>query len=762
MVNQGTPNPMDTYQIYEDIGSGGGGTVYKAFHKRLQKQVVIKKIHEYISDEEQQRTEVDILKNLHHPYLPQVFDYFIEGGIGYTVMDYIEGESLAVKLEKGCKFKEAQILKYAKQLCEALDYLHSRPIPVIHGDIKPDNIMITPEDNICLIDFNISGVAKNGQAITYGYSMGYGAPEQYKEYCRLVGLKQEQSVMQDEKTEVLNAEDDEKTEILGKAEDADKTEVLVKAEDADKTEVLVKAEDADKTEVLNQAEQNAQAGTEILFPGQEAPAPVQKEKKVIQGIAIDKRSDVYSVGATLFHLCSGSRIDKSNQAVLKSNTSDGLVYILNKALQENPEKRYRDAGEMLKGIQSIHKQDKRYKRMIFRQSMVKILLVAMAAVGILLVYFGRGKLTEELEATYMTCITEMEAARIEGNEENLNTEYTKAVELFPERAEAYYQKALSLYGNKSYEEVIEYIENEVLQVNGVYDSNLIGDIYYILGNSYFELEYYAEAENALATAIKYNNTNASFYVDHGIALARLGRTADADSALKQAESLGVESDSLYLLQGEIDVAVGDYENAEKNFISCIGATQDEYIKFRAYTMRSRLYDYYEATVETMDAKISLINEALQELPMEYHVLLLEEHVQACIDASTLSGDIAYDEKAIQSLCKIADMGWGSYTTYNNLAILYQKIGDYENVKVILGEMDQKFPGDYNTAKRYAFLEIELQSQKQEKDRNYNQFMEYYTQALELYEELDASNKTDAEMQLLEQAHQQLKDGHWLD
>ena len=75
----------------------------------------------------------------------------------------------------------------------------------------------------------------------------------------------------------------------------------------------------------------------------------------------------------------------------------------------------------------------------------------------------------------------------------------------------------------------------------------------------------------------------------------------------------------------------------------------------------RLYDYYEATVETMDAKISLINEALQELPMEYHVLLLEEHVQACIDASTLSGDTAYDEKAIQSLCKIVDMGWGSYT-----------------------------------------------------------------------------------------------------
>ena len=178
-------NPLEEYEIYEKIGSGGGGTVYRAYHKNLQKEVIIKKTHSYISNTEMQRVEVDILKNLHHQYLPQVFNFFVIDGIAYTVMDFVKGGSLKARIESGVHYSEKQILKYAEQLCEVLAYLHSQPIPIIHGDINPSNIMLTPEDNICLIDFNISGSLENGKAVTYGCTRNYCAPEQYQMYLQL-------------------------------------------------------------------------------------------------------------------------------------------------------------------------------------------------------------------------------------------------------------------------------------------------------------------------------------------------------------------------------------------------------------------------------------------------------------------------------------------------------------------------------------------------------------------------------------------------
>ena len=754
---------LDAYQIYDSIGAGGGGTIFLAFHKRLQKQVVIKKIHEKISDKVDQRTEVDILKNLHHPYLPQVFDYFVVDGVGYTVMDFIQGESLGQKLKQGMRFKEARILKYSRQLCEAVDYLHSQAVPIIHGDIKPDNIMITPEDNICLIDFNISGVFKDGKAVTNGFSKGYSAPEQYEEYQRWLTLvrggqagaahdgKKNVPIKytDDDKTEVLDAyEDDDKTEVLDTYADDDKTEVLEAYTDDDKTEVLEAYADDDKTEVL-QTESSVHSG-----------ANTNAAKPKLE-ITIDKRSDVYSIGATMFHLCCGARIDKCDKAVLKAGTSEGLVYILNQALQNDPSKRYKNAGEMLQALQSIHKQDKRYRRMIAVQNAVRILLVLLAIGGVFMINIGRMVLKEEQESCYAAYITDMDAARVENNADAFQTQYEEALALFPERLDAYYQKTLYLYEQKKYEEAITYIENDVLSVAGAYETKEIADVYYILGNSYFELGYYTEAENALATAIKYNGENAAFYVDRAISLARLGKTSEADASLQSAEALGIEDDMLYLVQGEIDLALDHKENAITNFKACIAATDDDYVKLRSYIMLSNAYQKGESTQTNVDENLAFLDTALQELPMDYHLLLLEEQVKICIAASAAYEDVKYEDKAIEVLNKVVNMGWGTFTTYNNLVILYQKKGDLENALSCLQKMSADYPDNYNVAKRFAFLEIEIQGEKEETDRDYSTFLSYYEQAKTLYEEQAVENKTDAEMQLLDNAYQQLIDGNWI-
>ena len=145
-----------TYQIIEKIGAGGGGNVYLAEHLRLHKKVVLKADKRKLSTPpELLRREVDVLKNLHHPHIPQVYDFFVENGTVYTVMDYIQGESLDRPLKRGEVFSQPQVISWAFQLLDALIYLHSPihgepPKGFIHSDIKPANLMRQQDGSICL------------------------------------------------------------------------------------------------------------------------------------------------------------------------------------------------------------------------------------------------------------------------------------------------------------------------------------------------------------------------------------------------------------------------------------------------------------------------------------------------------------------------------------------------------------------------------------------------------------------------------------
>ncbi len=167
------------YQVIQEIGKGGTGVVYLGWHLRLCKQIVIKRIKENYNGRINVRKEADILKRLHHTYLPQVYDFLEVGGGIYTVMDYIPGSDLQHYLDSGYTFPQQTLLLWMKQLCEVLDYLHTQDPPILHSDIKPGNIMITPQGNVCLIDFNISlDGSENGKL--QGLSPHYAAPEQYQ------------------------------------------------------------------------------------------------------------------------------------------------------------------------------------------------------------------------------------------------------------------------------------------------------------------------------------------------------------------------------------------------------------------------------------------------------------------------------------------------------------------------------------------------------------------------------------------------------
>lgn len=166
-----------TYQVMKQIGRGGTGLVFLAYHRNLRKYVVVKRVQSGLANIESLRAETDILKNLHDSHIPQVYDFVVRDGEVFTVMDFIEGTSFDQLPAGTGRLSEAFLVNLLLQMGKTLSYLHRNKPAVIHSDIKPDNLILKPDGEICLIDFNISVSAAAPSSLS-GYTMHFASPEQ--------------------------------------------------------------------------------------------------------------------------------------------------------------------------------------------------------------------------------------------------------------------------------------------------------------------------------------------------------------------------------------------------------------------------------------------------------------------------------------------------------------------------------------------------------------------------------------------------------
>ena len=173
------------YRVVDILGQGGMGSVYRAIDENLGVSVALKE-NLFTTDEyaRQFRLEAVILANLRHPNLPRVSDHFVMGDMGqYLVMDFIEGEDLRYRMERLGMLTEEDATHIGASICDALAYLHTRKPPILHRDIKPGNVKISPDGHIYLVDFGLAKVYQSAsQATTTGaraMTPGYSPPEQY-------------------------------------------------------------------------------------------------------------------------------------------------------------------------------------------------------------------------------------------------------------------------------------------------------------------------------------------------------------------------------------------------------------------------------------------------------------------------------------------------------------------------------------------------------------------------------------------------------
>ena len=175
------------YRIDRQIGQGGMGAVYIATDERFGSVVAIKET--LLMDDSYRKAierEARLLNSLKHTALPRVSDHFLEENGQFLVMEYVPGEDLGVMMEGGSgPFPVADVLVWADQLLEALDFLHNQAIPVIHRDIKPQNLKLNARGQIMLLDFGLAkgnptdaGGHHTAAKSIFGYSKNYASLEQ--------------------------------------------------------------------------------------------------------------------------------------------------------------------------------------------------------------------------------------------------------------------------------------------------------------------------------------------------------------------------------------------------------------------------------------------------------------------------------------------------------------------------------------------------------------------------------------------------------
>lgn len=179
------------YKVLNKIGQGGMSVVYLALNERANKTWAIKEIRkdgvqDFATVKQGLIVETNILKSLSHKYLPSIVDVIDDKDTFLIVMDYIQGKSLNDVLREsmeneGLPIFVEDVISWGKQLCDVFYYLHTRPQPIIYRDMKPANVMLKPDGEICVVDFGTARVFKTGNTedTTCLGTPGYAAPEQY-------------------------------------------------------------------------------------------------------------------------------------------------------------------------------------------------------------------------------------------------------------------------------------------------------------------------------------------------------------------------------------------------------------------------------------------------------------------------------------------------------------------------------------------------------------------------------------------------------
>lgn len=709
----------DAAQWAADLGSGysriyplkegGMGTLYCAHKDSLDVDVVIKRVKQKFKGRLDERAEANILKTLKHKYLPRIYDV-IESPDGYiyTIMDMIPGENMQQYIEAHGPAGQKLAYRWACQLCEVVAYLHAQVPPILHCDIKPSNIMITPSGDICVIDFNTSLVFSKGM-LAIGATPGYAAPEQYTrpETIMLSGTAPTSPI-------------EETMPLRGYKEGV----------------------------AYRNAVPSVKTGSHSVTAAQATGAGGYG--------TISKRTDVYGIGATLYYAVTGQKPNHSLKDVrpiasYKLKLSRSFLQIIDRAMKKRQEERFRDAQEMLRALQDIHTIDGRYQRVVRSLKMLALASAALAVSGAVLIVLGVQRIGVERYAAYDALVRKGRTAGEEMRFDEAQQSLDQAILIYDDQLEAYVEQAVLLYRQGKYQECIDAVETIRSRPLKYYSEQSVANLYNIAAKANYELGNYETAATMYQKALEYAPSVSSYYQGAATAMIQLGDFSGAEEILarmKQAIPDAEQSCDYQLVQSELMRAQGSYEQALTAAYAAMEVGADDDQLARAYRQAATICE--EMGDDNLLEEIGLLEEGIERVSDGYYNVLAGQLASAYLRQAEATADAQYQKKALAVYQQMEANGNGSAEVRLNTAMLQYQLRDFTQAMQTLQSLQADYPSDYRVYKWLTLAQAEIDY---ESSASYTKTLEYYSRASELYRTAQAAGEYDAQMAELDRLAQ---------
>ncbi|MFS0865006.1 protein kinase domain-containing protein [Fredinandcohnia sp. 179-A 10B2 NHS] len=606
----------DRYEILKEIGRGGMSIVYLAMDNRLNKSLVVKDIRKRGNSNNELLinslvVEANMLKKLDHGALPKIYDIIESEGDIYVVMDYVEGESLKQKLQREKVIGAKEVIDWAKQLSQVLGYLHTRkPHPIIYRDMKPDNVMLTPEGKIKLIDFGIAREFKD-ESLTDTTNLGtksYAAPEQ------------------------------------------------------------------------------------------------------LSGKRTDARTDIYSLGLTLYHLVTGKSLNDPPYEVKpirhwNPSLPEGLEHIILKCTQAEPENRYQTCEELFYDLENINKLTAGYRKKLFKQLYLFLIPATLFLAFSTTTVFGYKGMKSEQFQDYMGLVNESSISLIEGNDTDAIQLLEKAIAVDKGRASAYIN-LLDVYINR----------NEV-------DAGLT------------KIEQYVNDE--------YGNIHKNSEVLFKLGMTYFDRKRDYPVALKYFKQVDAEDipDATYYKTlattlGGMNIDYNEFSDNLLEFESYNDNLPNDSKKVDNYNSLANIYISYKGQIPEANTKaITVVQKAKdvlaltenESLQLKYEIDFEQKLAQAfysrgvnvkAVDQVAAREDF---EQAVEHYNLLLDLNVPNVEEVMvNLGVIYQEMGEYSQATEQFQKVIKMFPESLNAYVKLGNLLLDVEQGKDEAQRNYSE------------------------------------------
>lgn len=646
------------YEIIAELGRGGMSTVYLAKDLKLESYWAVKRVRNDSSvDIESFKVEVELLSSLNHSDIPRIVDRIEVDNYYYVIMDFIDGISLKKKVQTEGPQKEDDIVEWVKMLCDILIYLHTAKVnPIIYRDMKPDNIMLTQNGRVKLIDFGIAKeCVRNEKQIGIG-TQGYAAPEQYG------------------------------------------------------------------------------GASNIL----------------------DERTDIYSLGATMFYLATGERPANPPNGVKPVSSvnpyiSEGLDYIISKCTRDNPDERYNDCYELKDDLNNIAKMTGFYRRQMMKKLMSFGICLAMSIVFVIIAVIGHNGLEKNKKDNYLYYYNLAETSGRKGDFDAASQQYLKALSYDGSQVETYIEYFNSILPKDNDERYDEKLESAINIMRNSYIDNSKSEMYmnkklmYAVAKKCLELtdvgyiSYAAEYINILSEG----NYEADDLLSYNIIAENLSKSfeeIDFKSLYKAMEELEDITDNKAMA---IDDRLNNYYNLMK-----------AYSQYPLYLseQNGKITHSYEKIAEIGEKARQLIDENILSEEIEFKgIIKLHELV-----ASGLCSKVTYlDENSEKCNAYKEAMRWFDYLTDYNAELdstlqlkkanaymgLYEyadgknEIRDINNIDNAIDEYRKiTIKDDSNFVAKVYLTEALLKKEQfvQDRPKDYAQVIENYGLVEQLY------------------------------